>query len=75
MSGEGLIPFCHGEPMQPVYRYKDNGILYHTFLCNFCNRKEEVEDSTAGQEILKKRLERGDIEEQGLLYTKRGFNK
>ena len=30
---------------------------------------------TAGQDILKKRLERGDIEEEGLLYTKRGYNK
>ena len=31
--------------------------------------------TTAGQDILKKRLERGDIEEEGVLYTKRGYNK
>jgi len=42
MSDEGIIPYCHGEKMQPVYRYLDKGIIYRTFICNFCGRKEEV---------------------------------
>jgi hypothetical protein len=34
-----------------------------------------VRQTTAGQDILKARLERGDIEESGLIFTKRGINK
>jgi hypothetical protein len=33
------------------------------------------EEETAGQEILRRRRERGDVEEDGLIYTKRGINK
>jgi uncharacterized protein (DUF2249 family) len=33
------------------------------------------EHRTAGQDIVRKRIARGDIEEGGLLYTKRGINK
>ena len=42
MSERKNIPWCHGEPMQPVYRYIKRGIIYRTFICNFCARKEEV---------------------------------
>jgi uncharacterized membrane protein len=30
---------------------------------------------SAGQDILKARLARGDIEKDGLIFTKRGINK
>jgi uncharacterized membrane protein len=33
------------------------------------------EEETAGQEILRRRLARGDIEKDGLIYTKRGIYK
>lgn len=35
----------------------------------------DSEHTTAGQDILKARLARGDIEESGLIFTKRGINK
>lgn len=39
------IPYCHGERMQPVTRYKSNGVVYRIFVCNApgCQNKVEVE--------------------------------
>lgn len=34
-----------------------------------------VEDETIGQRITRQRLERGDILEEGLIFTERGYNK
>jgi hypothetical protein len=38
-------PYCHGEPMQPSYRYLgEDGHIYITYICNLagCDHKEEV---------------------------------
>lgn len=44
---EEPVPFCHGELMQPCYRYKNinNGKIYRIFECHFlkCSRKVKVE--------------------------------
>lgn len=38
------VPYCHGEPMQPTYRYMKEGIIYQTFTCmkRGCHRTQEV---------------------------------
>ena len=39
------IPYCHGEPMIPTYRYRDtDGKIYRTFTCGLCNRHEEKKE-------------------------------
>jgi hypothetical protein len=38
-----MIPYCHGEPMQPTYRYRGgDGKIYRVYTCMLCNNKEEV---------------------------------
>jgi hypothetical protein len=31
------VPYCHSEPMQPIYRYMENGVTYREWQCNFCH--------------------------------------
>jgi hypothetical protein len=31
------IPVCHGELMQPIYRYIENGVTYRIWECNHCH--------------------------------------
>ena len=38
------VPNCHGEPMQPTFRYLGSkGKIMVTYRCMFCGNKEEVE--------------------------------
>jgi len=41
---EGQRPFCHGEPMTAIYRYRSNGELWRTYYCECCHNKKEVKD-------------------------------
>ena len=36
-------PVCHGEKMQPIFRFLREGKLYREYRCNFCGEKEKVE--------------------------------
>lgn len=33
---ESSAPVCHDEPMQQIYRYKENDVIYCVWRCNFC---------------------------------------
>jgi hypothetical protein len=41
---ETPAPYCHGELMEPIYRYKSGGVIYITWRCQFsgCQHTEEL---------------------------------
>lgn len=39
----GEVPYCCNEKMASSYVYKaDDGAIYKTYVCGFCNRHAEV---------------------------------
>ncbi|MEA1957578.1 MAG: hypothetical protein U9N01_04405 [Euryarchaeota archaeon] len=41
----GEVPYCCGEPMTSIYRYRAKDGLYRTYLCENCRNKREVKDT------------------------------
>ena len=40
---DSRIPICHGEPMQPMLRRKEDGVMIVTYHCMFHNCSEKVD--------------------------------
>ena len=64
---DSRIPICHGEPMQPMLRRKENGVMVVTYHCMFhnCSEKIDVVEEKVESGITSRSLRVGPFKKEG----------